>query len=394
MVSDQITKRLQWIEEERRKDKDTLALLESRMTTFEGNIKSLGEQMKEIGGELNRLSAVVTRMDQHDASMTQLRIDTKRQLDELDRETKKREDEAEKVRRVETKALDTNVQELRRDFEALDKLERNLQARTEEDIRLSRALEDVRQQVEGLRREEEEYTRTYRLLEDGRRQDAKRLADIVNEVATLRKLADSQRGQLEVLSTSVHKAETRMNELSTVEMERRDAVTQFLDKQALAQAERDRLWRDWQARFETIEKQATDIESQLVALDTTHRETKRAQAVLEELNQRVERRISEITEVQRLSEDRFRQEWVTFKADDQKRWTNYTLSQEEQRGELRRQFTHITEQVTQLEDSLQETRDLLQQVNELSEKQLQTLLSDVHDWVSNFERTVGRTRQT
>ena len=64
------------------------------------------------------------------------------------------------------------------------------------------------------------------------------------------------------------------------------------------------------------------------------------------------------------------------------------------RGELRRQFTRLTEQVTQLEDSLQETRDLLQQVNELSEKQLQTLLSDVHEWVSAFERTVGRTRQT
>ena len=31
-----------------------------------------------------------------------------------------------------------------------------------------------------------------------------------------------------------------------------------------------------------------------------------------------------------LTEERFRQEWVNFKADDQKRWTNYTLAQEEQ----------------------------------------------------------------
>ena len=40
----------------------------------------------------------------------------------------------------------------------------------------------------------------------------------------------------------------------------------------------------------------------------------------------------------RLTEDRFRQEWVAFKADDQKRWTNYSLVQEEQSRELNRQF--------------------------------------------------------
>ena len=142
-------------------------------------------------------------------------------------------------------------------------------------------------------------------------------------------------GQTEVLNTGLRKLETRVNELVTVEVERREVMQTFLDKQALAQVERDRVWKDWQTRFETIEKQATDTEKQLVALEATHREAKRVQLVLEELNQRVERRINEITEIQRLAEDQFRQEWVTFKADDQKRWTSYTLTQEEQRSESR-----------------------------------------------------------
>ena len=43
------------------------------------------------------------------------------------------------------------------------------------------------------------------------------------------------------------------------------------------------------------------------------------------MKQRFDRRLNEITEMQRLVEERFRQEWVSFKADDQKRWTNYTL---------------------------------------------------------------------
>jgi chromosome segregation ATPase len=392
MDLEQVQKRVQWIEDEHRKDKDAIALLENRILSYEGGIKALNEQIKDLSAEITRLAAVVTRMDQYDSNLLQLRLESKRQVDELDKDIKKREEEAQKVRRVEVKALETDVLELRKELEVLPRFERGIQARVEEDSRLVRSVDEVRARLESFHRDEDEYTRTYRLLEDGRRQDAKRLTDLQGDVAVLRKQGDSQRGQTEVLNSSLRKVETRLNELVTVEVERRETMQAFLDKQALSQVERERVWKDWQTRFETIEKQATDTEKQMVMLETTHREAKRAQTVLEELNQRVERRINEITEVQRLAEDRFRQEWVTFKADDQKRWTSYSLTQEEQRSEALRQFDRMAAQVTQLGDSLQETHDTLQQVNELTEKRLQSLLAVVHDWVSSFERTVGRTR--
>jgi chromosome segregation ATPase len=392
MDVDQVLKRVQWMEDEHRKEKDALALLENRIVAYEGGIKGFNDQIKNLNTEITRLTTVVARMDQYDANLLQLRLENKRQVEELDKEIKKREEEADKVRRVEVKALDTSLQELRKELDILPRLEKGIQARVEEDTRLVRSVDEVRARLESVRRDEDEYTRTYRLLEDGRRQDAKRLTDLQGDLAVLRKQADSQRGQTELLNTGVRKLETRVNELVTVEVERREVMQAFLDKQALAQVERDRVWKDWQTRFETIEKQAADTEKQLVSLEATHREAKRTQLVLEELNQRVERRINEITEVQRLGEDRFRQEWVTFKADDQKRWTSYTLTQEEQRSESHRQFDRMAEQVTQLGDSLQEARDLLQQANELTEKRLQSLLAAVHDWVTSFERTIGRTR--
>ena len=392
MDLDQVLKRVQWIEDERRKDKDAISILENRILSYETGIKALNEQIKDLGAEITRLGAVVTRMDQYDSNLLQMRLEAKRQVDELDKEIKKRGEETDKVRRVEVKALEVGLQDLRKELDILPRLERGIQARVEEDSRLVRSVDEVRARLESVRRDEDEYTRTYRLLEDGRRQDAKRLTDLQGDVAGLRKQSDSQRGQTEVLNTGLRKLETRLNELVTVEVERRETMQAFLDKQALTQVERERAWREWQTRFDIIEKQATDTEKQMVALEATNREAKRGQLVLEELNQRVERRINEITEVQRLAEDRFRQEWVTFKADDQKRWTSYTLTQEEQRSESRRQFDRMAEQVTQLGDSLQEERDLLQQVNELTEKRLQSQLAMVHDWVSSFERTVGRTR--
>jgi DNA repair exonuclease SbcCD ATPase subunit len=392
MELDQILKRVQWMDDERRKDKDTISKLETRILALEGNLSGANQQVKELSSEITRLATIIIRMDQYDTNLTQQRLETKKQIEELFKDTKKREEETEKIRRVELRNLDATIFELRKELEILPKLEKGIQSRVEEENRLNRAIDELRSKIETFRRSEDEYTRTYRLLEDGRRQDSKRLTDLQGEVAATRKRVDDQRGQVELVNTSLKKVETRLHELLSVETERRDAQVAFLDKQNLVQVERDRTWKDWDTRFSTIEKQASDVEAQLAKLELTHREARRSQQSLEELTQRVERRISEMTEIQRLSEDRFRQEWVTFKADDQKRWTNYTLTQEEQRNEVIRQSERLIERITQVEDSLQEEQDLLHQMIEQSEKRLQGLLALSHQWVAENERTMGRVR--
>jgi chromosome segregation ATPase len=392
MDIDQLQKRIQWVEEDRRKEKDTVALLESKLTSLEGSLAASLEQSKGLGSELTRLTAIIGRMDQYDQALVRTRMESKQAIDELDKTIKLRIDESEKVQRVKIKSFDGSFADLQKQLEMIPKLDKNIQARIDIEIAIRRSLDELRGKIDAVRIEEEEYTRTIRLLEDGRRQDAKRIVDLQGEVNALRKHMDDQRGQNEVINTNLRKLETRLNELITVEDERRDAMTTFLNKQAVSQVERERTWNEWQTRFDTIENQAVDIESQLVSLDTTHREVKRIQANLEDLTQRVERRITEITEIQRLSEDRFRQEWVTFKADDQKRWTNYTLTQEEQRNEATRQFSKLAEQTTHIEDELQEVKDLLQQANELVEKRLQSILAIAHEWVTTYEHTMGHSQ--
>jgi chromosome segregation ATPase len=392
MDIDQLQKRIAWVEEDRRKEKDAIALLENKVVLLEGSLSASAQQSKSLSSEITRLSAIITRMDQYDQALAKTRLESKQAVDELDKAIKMRIDESEKVQRVQIKSLDGTYADLQKQLEVIPKLDKNIQARMDIEIAIRRTMDELRGKIDAVRIEEEEYTRTIRLLEDGRRQDAKRIVDLQGEVNALRKRMDDQRGQNELINTNLRKQETRINELITVEDERRDAMTTFLNKQAITQVEHERTWKEWQTRFDTIEKQGVDIEGQLVSLDTTHREVKRIQANLEELTQRVERRISEITEIQRLSEDRFRQEWVTFKADDQKRWTNYTLTQEEQRNEANRQFGKLAEQTTQIEDELQEVKDLIQQSNELVEKRLQSMLQLAHEWVTSYERTMGNSR--
>jgi hypothetical protein len=121
------------------------------------------------------------------------------------------------------------------------------------------------------------------------------------------------------------------------------------------------------------------------------RAVEKAQKDLERITESINRRIHEITEMQRLGEERFRQEWNTFKADDQKRWANYALTQDEQTKETGRRFERLSERATNLEELTQDLRDVVQHTNEQFEKLMQGVLASMRDWLATTERYTDST---
>lgn len=392
MDLDQIVKRLEWIDSERRKDKTTIATLEERLTALEGNIPPLAQQLRELAGDVTRLSAQMARFDQIETTIAQMRVDLTRQIEAVEKSRLEHDREVDKVRLGDLENINKSVAEVRKGLDPIPEMRKTLQARIEEEYRLGRLIEEVEKKVLDTHRYDEEYRRSLRLLDEGRRQDTKRLTDIQGELAALRKRQEEQRGKVDLSTDGLRKIEMRLSDLQATEAERRQAVTSFIEKQSLSNVERERIWKDWQVRFEIIEKQAVSLDGQLQSLDATHRAVKRSQDAFEEITARFERRINEVTEMQRLVEDRFRQEWVGFRADDQKRWTNYTLVQEEQQREVGKSFDKLQERMVYLEDITQEMQDLVQQINGETQKRLQALLALAHDWMETYEKAFGRVR--
>ncbi len=390
MDLEQLEKRLEWLDGERRKDKTIIATLEERLAVLESNLPGLVQQSKELSSEVTHLTTMLSRFDQIDASLAQVRVDLARSVDTIEKARQEREREMEKARMADIEMISRQVSEVRRGLDPIPDLRKSIQTRMEEDFRLGRMIEEVNQKVVEYRRGDEDFRRSIKLLEDSQRQETKRITDLLGEVAAVRKRQDEQRGKVDLAADSVRKMEMRISEFQSAESERRQAQAAFIDKQNMSALERDRVWKDWQTRFELIERQGMGLDTQLQAIEATNRQLKRSQEAFDEVTQRFERRINEITEMQRLTEDRFRQEWVSFKADDQKRWTNYAMVQEEQQRELTRHFDRYNERVVLLEDIAQELQDMMVQVKEENQKRLQGLLAVVHDWVEQYDRVFGR----
>ena len=203
MDMEHILKQVDWLDEERRKDQNKLGSFDERLKALEGNFPPLNQQIKDLNSEITRLNATLARMDDYDESLLQIRKDHKTDVDDIEKQFVKRADEAEKMRRAELRALDGPINDLRKELEQLPEMQRSIKARQEEELRISRDIDDVRNRIETVRRSEEEYTRQLRLLDDGRRQDSKRMTDLQGEVAAMRKRIDEQRGQLELASSTI-----------------------------------------------------------------------------------------------------------------------------------------------------------------------------------------------
>jgi chromosome segregation ATPase len=383
MDVEQLQKRLDFIENERRKDKAIIDTLEQRLARLEGSLPDLRTQVKETSGEMVRLSTGLTRFDQIDAAIAQNRIEFSRSIDNIEKIRIDHDREIEKIRLGDLEVLNKGIGEARKGLEPIPELRKSLQSRVEEDYRLGRLIEEMEVKVIEARRSDDEYRRAQKMLEEGQRQDAKRLADLQGEVTAMRKRLDEQRGKVDLNSDGVRKLDVRINDMQSAEGERRQTIASFIDKQNMAQMERERIWKDWQSRFEAIERQSAGLDSQVQALDALQRSVRRAQEGFEEISTRFERRINEVTEMQRLNEERFRQEWVAFRADDQKRWTNYSLVHEEQQREQARLFDT-------LEDLIQDIQDTLQLITADNQKRLQSLLAAAHEWMEEYDRTFGR----
>lgn len=390
MDIDQIQKRLQWLEDEHRKEKMAFATLEERLANVESNTSVLPQQIKELDSHITRIAANLSRLDQIESAIVQLRVDANRSLDQAEKARIDHAREVEKSYRADLEGINKGIADLRQSVEQIGDLKKSLQLRIEEGFRLGKLIEELEHKLVEYQRSDDEFRRMLRLIDESTKQDNKRFSDLQGEVAAQRKRLEEQRGKVDVSSETLRKIEMRLSEFQSLENERRQTQAAALEKQNLWQFERDRAWKEMQAKFEEISRQAANLEVQTQTLDATQRAVKRSQESFDEITTRFDRRINEISEMQRLVEDRFRQEWVTFKADSQKRVTNSLLAQEELQREASRQFEKLNERLLVTEDLTQEMRDQLHLIIEDTQKRLQMLIAQSHQFAEDHERLFGK----
>jgi chromosome segregation ATPase len=388
MDIDQLQKTVEWLDQERRNDKRTIAELQKSVAQLEGALEKATKHINEMSGELTDLKVGSERMDGFDNALVKHREMVKQQLDEQEKKIDRRERELNQSRNKEINDLINGLAKIRADFESVEKMRVELRQMSENETQFFRQVNEFNNKLGELEKQGSDQEQTIHSLEE----DNRRLPDMQGEISTLRKRADEMRAKHELITENHGKLDNRVQELISAENHRLDVQNQFLDNLKVKRDEMELTFKNWGKTFEQYEKKSMQLEEFLANIGETERKVKLAQESFEAISEQLGRRINEITEMQRLGEERFRQEWSTFKSDDQKRWTNYSLTQEEQHKEITRQLEKLGERVTGLADNLEEIQDIVQFISEKTEQRMQALLTTLREWTTETERFMSSVR--
>lgn len=380
---EQLERRVEWLDNERRNDKTNLASMQNRLTVLETENANLRKQIKELETLISQQGTQIASTDKYDAQITRVNTELSRQLRESNERATMNLDEAVKRQKLEVDSVKSSLTKLYEAIEQINPLREELKTLKVEDTRLARLIEEQKAKIVDVSRFDEDYRRSLQMIEENRRQEAKRITEVQGEIASMRKRIDETRNRIEGLADNFRTFDTRITELQTFEKDRKEAQAVFIDTVNSSLVDKERNFKNWEARFKELDAININLNAQVESLEEARLAVSKSLAQADKMTQQFERRINEISEVQRLNDERFRQEWASFKSDDLKRWANYMLTYEEQNREGNQEIVELNRQIEEIKDLSIRNQDAVEVLQRETVRHVQAILRAYQDSIQN-----------
>ncbi len=376
---------IEWLDEERRRDKTTIAKLEERLQQQQGHIEQLTRHINGVEKEQNDMRTQFIPAGRDTEVSEQLRGEMRQLIEAVESKRLAAERELERRQEFAREMATRPVRELN---ERVDKVEQNLEdigaARAERD-RVATALSLVQQRIEDIAKKSEDPERRVVLLEEQRRQDNRRISDMQTQLPELQKIIDGVKAKVDRIEALSLANEKRAVELQNTERTRREELQAFTDQQALIMQQRDQQIKEISRSVGAYDEEIRRSLERLESWGETYRQMKKIVGDFERIGERLERRINEVAEMQRLSEERFREEWNDWIKDDQRRWKQFTLSNDEAWRNHEKEMGEFRKTVDEAHEATVPVRQSLERLWKLEEARARLYLDGYKSLMMEFE---------
>lgn len=371
MDINQAAQMIEWLDEERRRDKAMIATLQERLAQQQETTEALLKRLNSLESDQTLLRSQFVPSGRDNEIMDQLRKEMQQLIESVEAKRLTAEREAERRNELAREAIARPLRELSDKLGRLERTTTELPAINVEKDRLAGTVANLQQRVDDLFKRLEEPDRRLAFLEEQRRQDTRRLSELESELPEIRKQVDGLKPKITLLEDLSLRSERKIQEVQTGDRDRREQIQQFIDQQTLLLQQRDQQVQELMKRFSEQEATMQRNAERFETWSEAYRDMKKIIEDFERIGERLERRINEVAEMQRLSEERFRQEWNDWRSDDQKRWKQYTLSNDEVWRLHDKEFERFVNRINELEALIPPLQDSLNRLWNLERERAQ-----------------------
>jgi chromosome segregation ATPase len=379
MNSEELLIRIEKLDDRIKSFNTSLTAINNKIAELDDRTSGFLNLLREEKKEVANLNSTVMGLGQFDSAIAQFRSDFNHKLEDLEKQRKQEEQIRTNLIKEDIKSNKLLVEAIRAGL--TKEFDDKLTLYKKENVKLISQLREI--EIEAR-----ESLQSFRVAENGMSlitQDVKRtLKQVENLQAEVGASIDKQnemRSKIELISKNIRNDKIRLDEVIATESELKKVQLDFIDKQSILQKDRDRIWVEWEHQYEELSKQIYGL---LPELQNQQFNLKQSQNNFDEINSKFERRINELTEMYRLMDEKLRKEWVTFKADSEKRWSNISMVVEDKQGGYANQFQSMMDRIIMVEDNTHEMQEMLLLLSTEAQKGMQNLMKMVNGWMDAF----------
>ena len=384
----QLEKLVQYIDEERRKDRATIIQLQERVEGLSREVEARQRYSQAVETSLNELKIQVTRAASWPSATEQLRAEFNQLIERIEDQRTKAERELVRTRQIEIESIVRQLNELKREIKPYPRVFDDIEARKVEDGRLADLISRAQLQIMEMERRFDPPAAQIAYLEEQRRQEAKRITAVEQEIPDLKRKIDVLPPRILLVEDTVRRKQADIEEAGKL----LEAQSQLIENQRVADIRRERQFAEYAEIIERLKTRADEVVQQVVGFVQLREEIKRELAVLPDFQERIEVRVNELFELQRDADDRAKRVAEAFREHLDKDWKGFVIAQEEKWHERDRRIGEFVPRLEDLEEEMPKLQPQIGPLYDILDAFSKAYASAGREWLSEANQLIERAR--
>ncbi|MCU0520203.1 MAG: hypothetical protein MUF84_05885 [Anaerolineae bacterium] len=369
METTQLEQMIRWLDEERKRDRAQIAVLQERLEQQSQQMQTQATEIEHLRQDLVIVATDIRRTDAYPGMVETTQRDLTSAIEAIKVQTRREKLESDQSRRGDIELLNGMIADLDKRIRPMVRYEEQLEARAAGEQRLQGQVQTVSNTLADLSKRTEDRLQSIVYLEEQRRADTRRISEVEGELPGLRKRLDESVARFARLEDSIRKLPSRIDEA----IEIAKSYDPRIEALRVADFQREQRVKKYMEQAELVEGEVQRLVEQTQKYALLYNQNKQALDSLVAFEERLEKRQNEISEMQRLTEERLLRQWEEWQTAFARDWQKRMVTEEDR---WRRQDLANQRAMELLAESDQQAAMQFQEILALWEE----LLASVERW--------------
>lgn len=384
----ELRKRVEWLDEERRKSMRKLAELEQRGTLQERELASRDRRIQDLEKQLSLVTSQVARIPMVDTQLSQFKDDLVKMIEQYDKRRIEAERELDRLRRVEHESTTRELADIRSELTVIPRIQQELPLRQAEDTRLANLIAVHQNSLTQLGTQVENVERSLAFLEEKEKQDNRSIAEVQAALLEIAKRWEPINNRLEILAQNLTKVQAAAQSTSDAQLLLRKSIHDWTEQVQIGEHERNQRLSGWQR---TMDEHATAMErftQDWVKFNNQYNESRTAVETIRSLQEHLEQQQREANEMVRVETKRMESRWDQYMQEDARRWRNFESDAMQRQSINDRRERELRELLHGLEEQLETLQEDLAQLLRVQTAQSEAIKKWPVMWLDEVEKAM------